>query len=360
MNGTPRIAVQFADTSNRARILGLSILERNRRAAARAGLVIISDPDEQALREQGLTHLLSADDRWVAQPSFFKTLGSKPAGWEVSNWQLHSLDATDSKATLLSAQDDLLPVASKADIRAAEASLLRSTQKVTDGPISRTINRPISRFFSLYFLRLGMKPIHASAICLAVGIACAVMAAQPGWLALAITGLLFQFASIFDGVDGEMARVTFSESQQGAAIDTSVDNFTYFASLAGFFIGWWREEPPDAAFYLLGGTLLVLAVVASLCVRFMRRHAKDASMVIISTSVHHAAASSRSLGLKAASFMFPIARRDVAALVVMVLTLAGSRMMILGAVLFGLLLGLYALTVHARALAQSAEALRAG
>jgi len=45
--------------------------------------------------------------------------------------------------------------------------------------------------------------------------------------------LLFQAASIFDGVDGEMARATFRTSRGGAALDSMIDAVTNLAFIAG-------------------------------------------------------------------------------------------------------------------------------
>jgi 1L-myo-inositol 1-phosphate cytidylyltransferase / CDP-L-myo-inositol myo-inositolphosphotransferase len=49
-----------------------------------------------------------------------------------------------------------------------------------------------------------------------------------------ITGaLLFQAASIFDGVDSEMARATFRTSRTGAALDSVIEACTNLAFVLG-------------------------------------------------------------------------------------------------------------------------------
>src|SRR5438094_447445 len=52
---------------------------------------------------------------------------------------------------------------------------------------------------------------------------------------------LFWFASVADGIDGEMARLTFSDSQRGEQIDSVVDVATYIVAFAGVGVGWWRQ-----------------------------------------------------------------------------------------------------------------------
>jgi phosphatidylglycerophosphate synthase len=44
---------------------------------------------------------------------------------------------------------------------------------------------------------------------------------------------IFWFASIADGIDGEMARLTVSDSEWGERLDTTVDLLTYVFALAG-------------------------------------------------------------------------------------------------------------------------------
>jgi CDP-L-myo-inositol myo-inositolphosphotransferase len=53
-----------------------------------------------------------------------------------------------------------------------------------------------------------------------------------GW-ALIAGGLLYQAASIFDGVDGEMARATFRSSRPGAAADSLIDMATNLLFIVG-------------------------------------------------------------------------------------------------------------------------------
>ena len=137
------------------------------------------------------------------------------------------------------------PIAAGAAIQldspAASAEILRRTGKTSDGPISRWLNRPVSRRLSAMLLRLpGFAPLHATAgtIVLATAMFLALIAGgQPGLLA---GGLLFQAASIFDGVDGEVARATFRSSPAGAALDTTVDTVTTLLFIGGLAanLGW--------------------------------------------------------------------------------------------------------------------------
>lgn len=123
---------------------------------------------------------------------------------------------------------------SAARLSAAGRSVLLGTAKQTDGIVSRYINRPISRAFSRVLLMIpGMRPIHATfgtALLALLMILCLLRGDNWGLVAGA---LLFQAASIFDGVDGEIARATYRASRTGAALDSMIDAITNLAFLAG-------------------------------------------------------------------------------------------------------------------------------
>jgi CDP-L-myo-inositol myo-inositolphosphotransferase len=108
--------------------------------------------------------------------------------------------------------------------RLTTMEVLRATGKASDGPVSSALNRPLSRRLSALLLRFpSVRPVHAT--CGTAAIASAMFAAllSGGVPGLVAGGLLFQAASVFDGVDGEIARATFRTSQRGATLDTLVD-----------------------------------------------------------------------------------------------------------------------------------------
>lgn len=119
-------------------------------------------------------------------------------------------------------------------LQAAGRSILRSTAKPTDGIVSRHINRPISQAISSVMLRIpGFRPVHATigtALIALAMFACLLFGGEWGLVAGA---LLFQAASIFDGVDGEVSRATWRTSLEGARMDSLIDAATNLAFLGG-------------------------------------------------------------------------------------------------------------------------------
>ena len=57
-----------------------------------------------------------------------------------------------------------------------------------------------------------------------------------GKAGLILGAILFQAASVIDGVDGEMARATFRATDLGATLDSAVDMATNFLFVLGLTI----------------------------------------------------------------------------------------------------------------------------
>jgi phosphatidylglycerophosphate synthase len=121
--------------------------------------------------------------------------------------------------------------------RPAQASrrILQATAKSSDGIISRWINRPISQAISQALLAAvpGVRPTQVTLAVAAIAIIMVLALLTGGTKGLVWGGILFQLASVLDGVDGEIARASYRSSPAGAALDTRVDMLTNI----GFFVG---------------------------------------------------------------------------------------------------------------------------
>lgn len=125
------------------------------------------------------------------------------------------------------------PADLRAALDAAGRAILRATSKSSDGIVSRRLNRPLSRAVSGHLLRLGgVRPGHATVLTALAALAMlACLIAVPSPAGLAAGAVLFQIASVIDGVDGEIARATFRSSKAGASLDSLVDALTNLAFL---------------------------------------------------------------------------------------------------------------------------------
>lgn len=119
-------------------------------------------------------------------------------------------------------------------LRYASRDVLAGTGKGGDGIVSRYVNRPISRAISCQLLRVAaVTPLHASMGTAMLGLAMAAALFFGGEVGLVAGALLFQAASIFDGVDGEIARATYRTSDEGATLDSIIDALTNLAFITG-------------------------------------------------------------------------------------------------------------------------------
>lgn len=145
-------------------------------------------------------------------------------------------DAAELAAILAGAAPPPSPPADPlAALDAAGRAILCATAKAGDGIVARALNRPISRAVSARLLRLGwVRPGHATVLTALAALAMLVcLIAFPSPAGLVAGAVLFQIASVIDGVDGEIARATFRSSRSGASLDSLVDAFTNLAFLGG-------------------------------------------------------------------------------------------------------------------------------
>ncbi len=119
-------------------------------------------------------------------------------------------------------------------LAAAARAIVKATGKPEDGIVSRAMNRPISRAMSGFLLRWpAIRPGHATCLTALIALAMAAALVFGGKGGLIAGALLYQLASIIDGVDGEIARATFRATQKGARLDSLVDAATNLGFIAG-------------------------------------------------------------------------------------------------------------------------------
>jgi phosphatidylglycerophosphate synthase len=141
----------------------------------------------------------------------------------------------------------------------AEAVLcerLRADSAGSDGPLAHYVDRRVSLRISRWLVRHPqLRPNHITIIGTAVGLLAAVVLGQGTyWNGVAGT-LLFLCATIIDGCDGEVARLTFRESSFGQRFDVITDNIVHVAIFVGLAAGL-HYQSPDGHYLLLMGILL--------------------------------------------------------------------------------------------------------
>ncbi len=111
-------------------------------------------------------------------------------------------------------------------LREAKRRLIRDQGgKISDGPVSRYLNRPVSRWLTRYLVGTSLTPNQVSLASWVLSGIAAVLFAVGGYPALASGGLIAQLASILDGCDGEIARLKRLQSDFGAWFDAVLDRY---------------------------------------------------------------------------------------------------------------------------------------
>jgi len=121
--------------------------------------------------------------------------------------------------------------------RRAFTQLFEACRKPVDGVVARHVNRHISIFFSKRLVGTPITPNMMSVVTFLLGIAAAVFASRGGYVNVLVGAFLFQWNSILDGVDGELARVRFQHSKLGQWLDTVSDDLSNVIFYAGLAIG---------------------------------------------------------------------------------------------------------------------------
>jgi choline kinase/phosphatidylglycerophosphate synthase len=142
-------------------------------------------------------------------------------------------------------------------LKHAERSLVSQLGKPTDGYVSRNFNRKISTRISGVLAKTRVTPNQLSVFTMLATCLSAWLISSGDYLSLAMAGLLFQFASIIDGCDGEIAKLKFMGSRVGEWIDTLSDNISYMIFFLGVSYGMYTLTGED---YVLPLGLIAIAL----------------------------------------------------------------------------------------------------
>lgn len=204
--------------------------------------------------------------------------------------------------------------------------VLRATGKASDGPVSRWLNRPVSRLLSALLLRIqGIRPVHATIGTVILALAMFISLLAGGAVGLVAGGLLFHAASVFDGVDGEIARATFRTSRAGAVLDSVVDMATNFLFILGVTINLSARDPLALPIGAWGLLLFVLGLIVTS--RTAARADRPFSMDVVKQ--RYRARFPGAAFARLIRFLIVVTSRDFFALLFALLILAGVPMAVL-------------------------------
>ena len=263
--------IRFADVETASRnVAGVPAAARAARALALAGIercwLVCGEGWQPDARLRGEVLRLAGEMpvHFAAKSADAPVCGTGEAIWLSGEAIVAQLPARLSLSGLAGdtawRADDSGPAHSEAAFESAAQRIVAATGKPGDGIVSRTLNRPVSQAISRLALRWsGIRPGHATwltALLAAAMMACLLGGGESGLIAGA---LLFQAASIIDGVDGEIARATFRATDLGAKLDSLVDAATNIGFIAGVVINLWIAGSRDTALAGAMGLALMAA-----------------------------------------------------------------------------------------------------
>lgn len=209
-----------------------------------------------------------------------------------------------------------------ADARRAARNLLAGLRKEKDGPVARVLNRRISTRITRLLAKTPITPNQVSVATLGVGLVAAALAAVGGYGPWLACGLLFQLTSILDGVDGELATLTFRASRRGEWIDTVCDNITYVATLAGLTVGAYRTGLDDL--YVWSGVAGVVSAVLALSSIHLYLLAEGKSGSARSVRYAYQETPSPGPAARLLRVLYYAGKRDVFSMIALLLALVGQ------------------------------------
>ena len=235
-----------------------------------------------------------------------------------------------------------LEVSDRASFRTAERRLLDSARKPTDGFFSRHFNRRISLFLTRLFLKTGIAPSVQSVATLLIGLASGWFIGRGGYGPSALGAFLFDFASIFDGCDGENARLTYRMSKVGGFLDIGGDAFIFVLFFLCLPFGLFRASRNPVWLWLGGLALLSMGLFYFQLVRYMKRKRLGNNIVAIAKEIEANGAKPGLMGRldAVASKLAFVYRRDFFSTAACLIVLAGGARVLM--VLLGVFMPLQA------------------
>ena len=270
-------------------LVGLSVARRIALAAARAGFDAVAGANGDHASVAPSRRIVALGEHVIPQPTWLRSLLAMPLEPEtlyVDGGAVAVIETEDPARVLDVAArchgaeelartlgSDVVVVrrplepsgrfalAGPADVPAAEAWLLRSLIKPSEGFMSRHVERRISLAVTQRLAPTRVTPNVMTLVSVGIGLCGAVFFLSGAALYQTLGALLFLTHSVLDGCDGELARLKFLESRAGAVLDFWGDNFVHVAVFACMAAGW--SMATGSAWPLLFGAVTIASALVT-------------------------------------------------------------------------------------------------
>ena len=197
---------------------------------------------------------------FIGTGGLLEALSKSIAGGAYALTDAVNLMAKDGKVKLHFIEHFWIDVDDYKSYKQAERLLLKSLVPPKDGIVSRLINRKVSLRITKLLAPTGITPNQITFISFLTAAASAVSFALASPI---VGGLLAQFTSMLDGVDGEIARLKFLKSKYGEMFDSILDRYGDFLIIVGMAYSWYSTTGQVAAL-LVGAAALMGAPMSML------------------------------------------------------------------------------------------------
>lgn len=277
----------------------------------------------QIFTPSGLQRLLESFTKQQAVAS--RALGpSNPTFWAFPKGHPLALDSISLQPVEIN-ENDHHRLTDNPSAKGAMKKLLKSLTKTTDGPISKTLNRPVSLWVSSIICNWGVTPFAITTFVFLFTLVGIYITYDGSYWAIAIGGIIFHIASVLDGCDGEVARLTYQSTEFGAWYDTLTDNIRYgiffcILGLVTYKINNWVLYPWAVAYF---AALLIAHVVNS--ARFVIRSGGPGTFLVVTKHFESLSEKKSNLWERIIMPISPIIKTDVSAFLAMVFCLLGFQ-----------------------------------
>ncbi|MEP7014584.1 MAG: CDP-alcohol phosphatidyltransferase family protein [Verrucomicrobiota bacterium] len=227
-------------------------------------------------------------------------------------------------------------LSARADIAACERRFLSRAGKSQDGPVSKFLNRPISRWVTRLLLKFPTSPTGWTMSIFVLPALSCVFLSLGGYIEIVTGTLLYQLHSILDGCDGEIARAKYLESKSGGRIDDLCDLVGAFLFVIGLGLGLYRASHASySSLYVIEGIFCALLIAMNEWLLRIPKRAVDLESSTLNQVLYprHRDMIQQSglllLGENFVWFLVQITKRDVGILFFVLLALAGLPQWIL-------------------------------
>jgi 1L-myo-inositol 1-phosphate cytidylyltransferase / CDP-L-myo-inositol myo-inositolphosphotransferase len=183
-------------------------------------------------------------------------------------WERMGSVSSDAFASAIDSQGSgLRALDGPRSVRQAERSLLASLGGKADGFLAR-YDRAVSTRISALLSRTSVTPNQITTLSLLLSLSGAWWLATGSYAVKVLGAGILWFAAILDGCDGEVARLTYQSSPEGARYDMFADHVAHAAAFAAI-AGRVGLRHPDRV-WLLPAVLLVSGVGGCMFVMWWR------------------------------------------------------------------------------------------